>query len=73
MEGREGSRWNGDGPLLPCARGRAREGEAWLAGLGEAPAPAAPGMVEEEEEDGGVLETGHLDTTIHRENTQMDQ
>lgn len=57
-----------DGPLSPCARGRAREGEAWLAGFGEAPAPAAPGVVVVEEEE-GVLETGPLDTTIHRNNT----
>lgn len=46
----------------PCARGRAREGETWLAGLGEAPAPAAPGVVEEE----AVVGTVPLDTTIHR-------
>lgn len=38
--------------LSPCARGR----EA------EAPAPAAPVVVEEE----GVAETGPLDTTVHR-------
>lgn len=50
-----------DGPLSPCARGRAREGDAWLAGLGEAPAPTA---VEEEVEE-GILEAGPLDTTTH--------
>lgn len=61
---------SGDGPLSPCARGRAREGETWLAGLGEAPAPAAPGVVEEEED--GVLETGPLDTTINRRKHTQD-
>lgn len=54
----------GDGSLSPCARGRAREGDAWQAGLVAAPAPAAPG-VEEEEEEEAVLETGPLDTTTH--------
>lgn len=48
-----------------------------MAGLGEAPAPAAPGVVvvEEEEEEEGVVETGPLDTTIQRrEHTlRMDQ
>lgn len=48
----------------PCARGRTRERGAWLAGLGEAPASAAPAVVDEEEE--GVLETGPLDTTTQR-------
>lgn len=50
------------GSLSPCARGRAREGDAWQAGL-VAPAPAALGVEEEEEE--AVLETGPLDTTTH--------
>lgn len=62
MVRREGRGWCEDGPLSPCARGRTREGGAWLAGLGEAPAPAAPGVENE-----GVLETGPLDTTTHRE------
>lgn len=74
----EKSGWSGDEPLSPCARGRAREGDTWLAGLGEAPAPAAPGVVEEEEEEEGVLETGPLDTTITQKKThththRMDQ
>lgn len=57
----------------PCTRGRAREGEAWLAGLGEAPGPGAPGVVEEEEEEEGVLETGPFDTTTNRvKHTGMD-
>ena len=39
-----------------------------MAGLGEAPAPAAPGLVEEEEEEAeeGVVETVPLDTTTQR-------
>lgn len=53
----------GDGPLSPCAKGRAREGDAWQAGLVAAPAPAAPGVEDEEEE--AVLETGPFDTTTH--------
>lgn len=53
----------GDGSLSPCARGRAREGDAWQAGLVAAPAPAAPGV--EEEDEGAVLELGPLDTTTH--------
>ncbi len=69
-ERREERGWSGDGPLSPCARGRAREGDAWLAGHGEAPAPAAPGVVEEEEE--GVVETGPLDTTTHRRKHTQD-
>lgn len=52
----------GGGSLSPCARGRAREGDAWQAGLVVAPAPAAPGVKEEEE---AVLETGPFDTTTH--------
>lgn len=63
------SGWSGDGPLSPCARGRAREGGTWLAGLGDAPAP--PEVKEEE----AVVETGPLDTTIHRgkHTLRMDQ
>lgn len=59
-----GDEWGGtgDGSLSPCARGRAREGDAWQAGLVAAPAPAAPGVEEEEE---AVLETGPFDTTTH--------
>lgn len=67
----EESGWSEVDPS-PCTRGRAREGEAWLAGLGEAPAPGAPGVVEEEEEE-GVLETGPFDTTTNRvKHTGMD-
>lgn len=60
--------WKGPSP---CARGMAREGETWLTGLGEVPAPAAPGVVEE----AAVVETGPLATTIHRGNhtVRMDQ
>lgn len=67
-ESRVGGEWNDPSP---CARGRAREGETWLAGLGEAPAPAAPGLVEEE----AVVETEPLDTTTHRgkHTLRMDQ
>lgn len=60
----------GDGSLSPCARGRAREGDAWQAGLVAAPAPAAPGVEEEEEE--AVLETGPLDTTTHTHTKWID-
>lgn len=58
-----------DGPVSPCARGGTREEGIWLAAFGAAPAPAAPWGVNEEEEEEGVLETGPLDTTTHRENT----
>lgn len=61
----------GDGSLLPCARGRAREGDAWQAGPAAAPVPTAPGMEEEE----AVLESGPFDTTthIHTHTHKMDQ
>lgn len=64
MEVKTERKVTGDGALSPWARGRAGEGDACLAGLGEA--PAAPAVVEDQED--GVLATGPLDTTIHRRN-----
>ena len=64
---REGER---EDLLSPCARGRVRGRGAWLAGLGETPAPAAPAGVvvvvaAATEEEEGILRTGPLDTTTH--------